>query len=103
LGKFHKAQRTSSSDHSQRATHLNQFQETLGTRKNHFPEKRSAVKNQLFFFLFDVFDFSRNSGRLTDFYYQFFHEIQINAINSKTGQKKAEKAEKACPTHVSVN
>jgi hypothetical protein len=59
--------RTSSSDHSQRATHLNQFQETLGTRKNQFPEKRSAGKNQLFFFLFDVFDFSRNSSRLTDF------------------------------------
>jgi hypothetical protein len=61
------AQLTSSSDHSQRATHLNQFQEILGTRKNQFPEKRSASKNQLFFFLFDVFDFSRNSSRLTDF------------------------------------
>jgi hypothetical protein len=29
--------------------------------------KSSTGKNGLFFFLFDVFDFSRNSGRLTDF------------------------------------
>jgi hypothetical protein len=28
---------------------------------------KSAGKNRLFFFLFDVFAFSRNSGRLTDF------------------------------------
>jgi hypothetical protein len=39
-------------------THLNQFQETLGTRKNQFPEKRSAGKNQLFFFLLMFLTFS---------------------------------------------
>jgi hypothetical protein len=50
----HNALTPRSSDHSQRARHLNQFQETLGTRKKQFPEKRSAGKNRLFFFLFDV-------------------------------------------------
>jgi hypothetical protein len=52
--------------------------------------KNSAGKNVLFFYLFDVFDFSQNSGRLT-----VSRQIQLDAINSKTYQKKAEEAEKA--------
>jgi hypothetical protein len=52
--------------------------------------KSSAGKNVLFFYLFDVFDFSQNSGRLT-----VLRKIQIDTINSKTYQKKAEEAEKA--------
>jgi hypothetical protein len=136
------AQRTSSSDNSQRATHLNQFQETLGTRKNQFPDKwvkehvlkadgrrrsgkdllreeqvnsgvvehvleaggrqragkTSAGKNGLFFFPFDVLDFSRNSGRLTYFYTNFcakFKSTQSTQKHVKRRLKRLRRREKA--------
>jgi hypothetical protein len=54
--------------------------------------RRLRWQESTFFFHFDVFDFSRNSSRLINFENAFLRGIQIEPINSKTCQRKAEKA-----------